>query len=74
MNILKIVIQDLGSYERPDVMKPAKWVPESISREYKTVGEITNAFDRDHVQWMLDNEQATSHLGERVYQIIEDVQ
>lgn len=73
MNILKIVIQDLGSYQRPDLMKPAKWVADSKVREYMKVDDIAHQFDREHVEWMIDNEQRSSHLGERVYQIIEDV-
>lgn len=73
VNILKIVIQDLGTMARTDPMHPAKWTPEHKVREYRTVDEIAHQFDRDHVQWMIDNEQLVTHLGERVYQIIEDV-
>lgn len=73
MNILKIVIQDLGSYQRPDVMQPAKWVADSKIREYDKVEDIAHQFDREHVEWMIENKQRSSHLGERVYQIIEDV-
>ena len=73
MKILKIVIQDLGSFQRPNIMQPAKWVADQKIREYNTVGEIDHQFDREHVEWMIENKQQTSHLGERVYQIIEDV-
>lgn len=73
MKILKITVQDRGTFTRPNMMKPAKWVADSIVREYKTVSEIDHQFDREHIEWMIENKQLTSQLGERTYEIYEDM-
>lgn len=73
MNILKIVIQDVGHYDRSGEGQPPKWVTEPKIREYTAIDKIDHQFDKEHVWWMVDNKQWTSTLGQRVYQLIEEV-
>lgn len=69
---MKIFIRDGGTMRHPDLMKPVKWTNDPLVREFDSVAEITNTFDREHVAWMIENDQLSSRLGERFYEIFED--